>query len=309
MKGGTGITIAGDGITINHSNVVNSGTVTGGVGTSTTNGGKFTMPKFSFDNEGHLTSWDTVEVTLPLITASRDLEVSGNNIQHTTTITAVTEHLGGSSDATLEFGNTFQIPYFKYSAYGHFTASGLRTITLPSYTVTESKNGLMSKEDKAKLNALSANAWYKFKVNTVNIEPDAPQDTIEFVAGSGMSLTGDATNDKITFNHSNNVTAGSNVGGTSNLTPGFGGTATLVHFSYDTQGHITGSGTHTVTIPNTVASTANNGLMTATQVTKLNGIAEGATADSALTQSDILTRVNNALGTSYTTSTATWPSS
>ena len=61
-----------------------------------------------------------------------------------------------------------------------------------------------------------------------------------YSAGTGLSLSGS------TFNHSNSVTAGT--AGTSSATSSTDRTLAVPYVTYDAQGHVTGSGTHTHTI-------------------------------------------------------------
>ena len=63
-----------------------------------------------------------------------------------------------------------------------------------------------------------------------------------YSAGTGLSLSG------TTFNHSNSVTAGTAQGDASK-TLTFGGTFTIPTVTYDAQGHVTGKGTTTMTMP------------------------------------------------------------
>lgn len=63
-----------------------------------------------------------------------------------------------------------------------------------------------------------------------------------YSAGTGLSLSG------TTFNHKNYVTAGT-AQGDANKTLSFGGTFTIPTVTYDAQGHITGKGTTTMTMP------------------------------------------------------------
>ena len=66
---------------------------------------------------------------------------------------------------------------------------------------------------------------------------------------------------------------------TSTATPGFGGTFTAVDsITRDSNGHVTKVNTKTVTVPNAAATTSAAGLMSASDKTKLNGIATGANA-------------------------------
>ena len=59
-------------------------------------------------------------------------------------------------------------------------------------------------------------------------------------------------------------------------TPGFGGTFTVTDITTNTLGHVTAGTSRTITIPNATATTSAAGLMSATDKTKLNGIATGA---------------------------------
>lgn len=63
---------------------------------------------------------------------------------------------------------------------------------------------------------------------------------------------------------------------TAKQTPGFGSTFSVTQPVSDATGHITAMNSRTVTIPNTAATTSAAGLMSATDKTKLDGIATGA---------------------------------
>ena len=82
------------------------------------------------------------------------------------------------------------------------------TITAKDTTysnATTSANGLMSKDDKSKLNGIASgaevnqNAFAKVTVGETTIVADAKQDTLTIVAGSNVTITPDSTNDKITI--------------------------------------------------------------------------------------------------------------
>lgn len=70
---------------------------------------------------------------------------------------------------------------------------------------TPSSSGFMSGPDKSKLDSVqpgaevNQNAFSNIKVGATTIAADAKQDTLELVAGTGMVLTPDATNDKVTI--------------------------------------------------------------------------------------------------------------
>ena len=72
--------------------------------------------------------------------------------------------------------------------------------------------------------------------------PANPDTNTTYSAGTGLSLSG------TTFNHKNSVTAAS-VGPGSGATLSWGGTFTVPSVTYDGQGHITGSGIATFTMP------------------------------------------------------------
>lgn len=106
---------------------------------------------------------------------------------------------------------------------------------------TTSASGLMSSSDKTKLNGIATgaevnqNAFSNVKVGSTTVAADGKTDTLELVAGSNVTLTPDATNDKVTI------------------------AATDTTYS--------------------AATTSAAGLMSASDKTKLDGIATGATAN------------------------------
>lgn len=75
----------------------------------------------------------------------------------------------------------------------------------PIPVATTSSDGLMSASDKTKLNGIAAgaevnqNAFSNVKVGATTVSADNQTDTLELVAGSGITLTPDATNDKVTI--------------------------------------------------------------------------------------------------------------
>ena len=75
------------------------------------------------------------------------------------------------------------------------------------------------------------------------VPSDAKFTDTTYKASDGIKLDVD------TYKHTNSITAKTNVGGASNVTPGYGSTFNVPHFSFDAQGHITAANTHTVKIP------------------------------------------------------------
>lgn len=120
-------------------------------------------------------------------------------------------------------------------------------------------------------------AFKNFAVDSTTISADSNADTLTFAAGSNVTLTPDADNDKITiaakdttysagsgltllgtqFKHSNSVTAGI-AQGDADKTLAFGGTFTIPTVSYDATGHVTGKGTTTMTMPATPTTVSGN---------------------------------------------------
>ena len=70
---------------------------------------------------------------------------------------------------------------------------------------TQSVDGLITKEDKTKLDGIATgaevnqNAFSKVTVGSTTVAADSKADTLTLVAGSNVTITPDATNDKITI--------------------------------------------------------------------------------------------------------------
>lgn len=110
-----------------------------------------------------------------------------------------------------------------------------RTVTIPNTTASASVNGLMTSADKTKLDTIAEgaevnqNAFNKVTVGSTIIEADSKTDTLTIIAGNNVTLTPDATNDKITIASKDTIythpsyTARTGVP-TANQAPAFGGT-------------------------------------------------------------------------------------
>ena len=83
---------------------------------------------------------------------------------------------------------------------------------------------------------------YAVQLSSEKMYVNVPWTDTTYSAGTGLSLSG------TTFNHSNSVTAGT--AGTSSATSSTNRTIAIPYITYDAQGHITGSGTHTHTLSN-----------------------------------------------------------
>lgn len=146
----------------------------------------------------------------------------------------------------------------------------------------------------------ATNAFKNIAVGSTTVAADSNADTLTLVAGSNVTITPDADNDKITiaskdttysagtglalsgttFNHKNSVTAGTAQGDASK-TLAFGGTFTIPTVTYDAQGHVTGKGTTTMTMPATPTTVSGNaGSATKLANARNFSITGGATASS-----------------------------
>ena len=154
---------------------------------------------------------------------------------------------GPSANVSPAHGGTFSVPYITVDAKGRVTAASTKTITLPTYSVM----GAASASAAGTSGLVPAPAAGK---NTAFLRGDGtwvvPTNTT-YSAGTGLTLSG------TTFNHSNSITAGTAQGDASK-TLSFGGTFTIPTITYDAQGHITGKGTTTMTMPAAPTSVSGN---------------------------------------------------
>lgn len=138
------------------------------------------------------------------------------------------------------------------------------------------------------------NVFGKVKVGATTIEADTTQDTLELEAGSNVTLTPDATNDKVTIaatdtTYSDFTGATLSVAGTAGLVPApaTGTTSRILSnegwrdlrlITANTQNIVSAysTGTTYVDIQVKSASSSQDGIMTSTQASKLDGIASGA---------------------------------
>lgn len=156
--------------------------------------------------------------------------------------------------------------------------------------------------ERTKWNAaeVNQNAFSNVKVGDTTVAADTKTDTLTLTAGTNVTITPDATNDAITIaakdttytggtgisvsgttiNHSNSIEAGTATG-TATSTLAFGGKFDIPTVSYDAQGHITGKGTTTLTMPATpTAVSGNAGSATKLQTARnIDGVSFNGTAD------------------------------
>ena len=194
------------------------------VGSKTSNT-QFNIPKLTINKQGIVTaaSNESVAFTIPTIPSLAFSADHGN-------------------DVTLEI------------TYGTNTES----VTIDAATQTSA--GVMSKDDKKKLDGIAAgaevnqNAFSKVSDGTTTIEADSKTDTLTVVAGTGAAISLDATNDKITISHSDTSTLSGSYGPTANVTGDDNATIVVPQITVDGFGHVTGVTSRTYTSKNTTYS-------------------------------------------------------
>lgn len=258
---GTGLSLSGN--TLNHSNSITAGTAGS---TTDTSGASISIPYVTYDAQGHITASGTRTHTAPSPrSAGTGLSLSGNTLNHSNSITAGTA--GSTTDTS---GTSISIPYVTFDAQGHITAKGTRTHTVPSAPTYSAGTGLsMSGTTINHSNSVTAGtagsttdtSGNTFTIPYVTFDAQGhitakgtrnhtvPSGTT-YSAGTGLSLSG------TTFNHSNSVTAGT--AGSSTDTSG--NTFTIPYVTYDSQGHITASGTRNHTVSGGTTYTAGRGM-------------------------------------------------
>lgn len=284
--------------TISHANSgATAGSYGDGAAQTPAYGATFKVPYVTVNATGHVTGISEHTVKIPA-SDNTDTKVT----QTATTTNANYEVLfGETADNTTRTEGARKNSNLKFNpSTGNLQMTQINGVTVgssPKFTdttysdATTSASGLMSSDDKTKLNGIATgaevnqNAFANVVVGSTTIAADSKQDTLTLAAGSNVTLTPDATNDKVTiaatnttysagtglslsgttFNHSNSVTAGT--AGTSSATSG--STLAVPYVTYDAQGHVTASGTHTHTV---------SGFLTSHQTIKQDGVT-GATVN------------------------------
>lgn len=158
-----------------------------------------------YSSKQGITANSATDKTVPTTKAVK--EYVDNNIYTHPSYTAITGQ--PTSDKTPSFGGTFTVSQIKSDITGHINGATDRTITIPSTTATTSANGLMSKEDKTKLDGIATGAN-------------------KYTHPSYTARTGEPTE---------------------NQSPGFGESATFSQIEVDSLGHVTKMTDRTLTIP------------------------------------------------------------
>lgn len=163
------------------------------------------------------------------------------------------------------------------------TPDSNKVVTIPDAIATGTTgetNGLMTAADKQKLDGIATgaevnqNAFSNVKVGSTTVQADSKTDTLELVAGGAVTITPDATNDKITISSTDqSVTAVGNhyaptedstaekdaSGGSATQLP-TSSTGTLVQVvtgvKMDAKGHVTGVKSKGLWSPNNIYTNA-----------------------------------------------------
>lgn len=104
----------------------------------------------------------------------------------------------------IRYGTSAYLAYFRVQNSNDSTWNAWQQLATTDIA-TQSSNGLFASGDKTKLDGIAAgaevnqNAFTTVKVGAVNVVADQESDTLEIVAGTGITATGDATNDKVTI--------------------------------------------------------------------------------------------------------------
>ena len=140
------------------------------------------------------------------------------------------------------------IKYIKTTDNKKYDLRDKRITDTDTGIATQSANGLLSSTDKKKLDGVASgaevnqNAFSNIKIGNTTIVADGKTDTVELTAGNNITLTPDATNDKITIAATDTNTTYTFKGGTNQftVTPS-NGTAQTVSVTPSIANNVTGS--------------------------------------------------------------------
>ena len=139
---------------------------------------------------------------------AKTLAIKGTSPITTTATTGtitITHNKGGANTSKGDtdnqapgFGGTFKVTSATVDEYGHTTTLADHTVTIPSSVATASASGLMSVDDKSKLDGIAGgaevnqNAFSNVTVGSTTISADSKTDTLALVAGDNITLTPDS---------------------------------------------------------------------------------------------------------------------
>ena len=254
---GTGLSLSGT--TINHASSITAGTA----GTSSaTSGSTLAVPYVTYNASGHITAAGTHTHTISgFLTSHQTIKQNGvtgatGNCYGACSTAAATAAKVVSITAgtpTLEAGLKVTVKFANANTAGTPT---LNVNSLGAKNIFHKGAQITTGGNKALLAGVCDFVYDGTQFHLVGNYIDS---NTTYSAGTGLSLT------STTFNHSNSVTAGT--AGTSSATSG--STLAVPYVTYDAQGHITATGTHTHTV---------SGFLTAHQTIKQDAVT-GATSN------------------------------
>lgn len=190
------------------------------------------------------TKTDTLEIAAGTnITLTPDTTNDKVTITHSTSgVTAASK--GDTTAQTPTWGGTFKVTSGTVDAQGHLTAFADHNVTIPDATASTTASGLMSSDDKSKLNGIAAgaevnqNAYSTVKVGDSSIAAGGKTDTFEISAGTNITLTPDTSNKKVTIAAAEytNLKLGQGYGTSSTAAATVAKTVTLSNYDLTTGG-------------------------------------------------------------------------
>ena len=136
----------------------------------------------------------------------------------------------------------------------------LDSVSIPA--VDTNYAGVMTPSQLARLNASATGAFSSIIVGTTTIAADSKADSLTVTAGSGISITGDATNDKITISHADTSTVATTAVGPTQAQTQTAETDlafTVPQITVDGFGHVTALTGRTITVKDTNTKTTETG--------------------------------------------------
>lgn len=164
--------------------------------------------------------------------------------------------------------------------HAYYAGNGL---TLDNYTFNADVDAAdLQAVNETASNALTQASSALSNASAAQEKADAAVATIS----ASSPITAQRDDSTVTLNHANSGVSAGAYGAASNVTADWGDTVTVgARMSVNATGHVTSAQGRTVTLPDNTATQSAKGLMSSTDKTKLDGIAQGAnktTVDSAL---------------------------
>lgn len=199
-------------------------TVSGNAGSATKLQTARTIDGVSFDGQSNIIHYGTCDTAAGTVAKVVDCEgftlktgawiAVKFMVTNTGAVESLTLNVNGTGAKGVKYRNvnlstgvlvSNRVYLFVYDGTNYQVVGDLDTNTVYS-DATTSAHGLMSADDKTKLDSIAMgaeinqNAFSKVVVGSTTIAADTKTDTLTLAAGSNVTLTPDATNDKVTIN-------------------------------------------------------------------------------------------------------------